>query len=134
MYKNTSYIIEGVNSITWKSAAQPDMCCELLAPPTSLLTCGHLYPDVIITGAQNSSLIGSRTLSTSKLILRSIVALASKLGSFLIPFLSAVDETKNSDNLKFFMTNDFNVKHMFVHPSALRLGCFYNKKGERIYS
>ena len=32
------------------------------------------------------------------------------------------------------MTNDFNMKHMFVHPSALRLGCFYNLKGERIHS
>lgn len=80
----------------------------------------------------NLSLTGSNTLSTSKLILRTIVALSSMLGSFLIPFFAAVDERKNSDKVKCFMTNDFKIKHMIMYTSALRLGCFYNLKGERI--
>lgn len=77
--------------------------------------------------------MGSKTLSTSKLILRTIAAFSSKLGSFLIPFFAAVDERKNSDTLKCFITNDFKIRHRLLYTSALRLGCFYNMKGERIY-
>ena len=62
------------------------------------------------------------------------LALLLRPGSFLIPLLVATNDLKNSDKLKCFITNDFSVKHILTYPSALRLGCFYNLKGERNYS